>query len=207
SPGRRAFAGVSTFELAVEQGRIVIDGVSSNARFMGGSVPAPTLRWREGEEVVIYATNRMDEPTSIHWHGLLLAGVMDGAPGFNGYVAIAPGETYTYRFQIRQSGTYWYHSHSALQEQMGMYGAIVIAPKEPETVAAGRDSVVVMSDHPREDPRRVFNNLKVDAGYYNRGKRTLLDFFRDAKRDGVEATVKDRKEWGEMRMDPTDLAD
>ena len=206
-PGRRAFAAATEYNLAVESGRITVDGISSNAKMIGGSVPAPTLRWREGEEVVIYATNRMSEPTSIHWHGLLLAGVMDGAPGFNGYVAIAPGETYTYRFQLRQSGTYWYHSHSAMQEQMGMYGAIVIAPKEPETAAADRDYVVVLSDHTREDPRRVFANLKADAGYYNRGKRTLLDFFRDAKRDGLDATIKDRKEWGDMRMDPTDLAD
>ena len=202
-PGRRTFAAASEYNLAVEKGRITVDGISSRAKMMGGSVPAPTLHWREGEEVVIHATNRMDEPTSIHWHGLLLVGVMDGAPGFNGYVAIQPGETYTYRFRLRQSGTYWYHSHSAMQEQMGMYGAIVIAPKEPETAAADRDYVVVLSDHTREDPRRVFANLKADAGYYNRGKRTLLDFFRDAKRDGLDATIKDRKEWGDMRMDPT----
>ncbi|MGE0155268.1 MAG: copper resistance system multicopper oxidase [Reyranellaceae bacterium] len=206
-PGRRAFAGVSTFELAVEQGRIVIDGVSSNARFMGGSVPAPILRWREGEEVVIHATNRMDQPTSIHWHGLLLAGVMDGAPGFNGFVAIQPGETYTYRFQLRQAGTYWYHSHSAMQEQMGMYGAIVIAPRDGEKAKADRDYVVVLSDHTREDPRRVFANLKADPGYYNRGKRTLMDFFRDTGRDGFNRTMRDRADWAEMRMDPTDLAD
>jgi CopA family copper-resistance protein len=205
-PGRRAFAADSTYELVVEQGRIVIDGISSNAKTMGGSVPAPTLRWREGEEVVIHATNRLREPTSIHWHGLLLAGVMDGAPGFNGFVAIGPGQTYTYRLRLRQSGTYWYHSHSAMQEQMGMYGAIVIAPKEGES-AADRDYVVVLSDHTREDPRRVFANLKADAGHYNRGKRTVMDFFRDANRDGFNQTMKDRAEWGEMRMDPTDLAD
>ncbi len=206
-PGRRAFAAASEYNLAVEKGRITVDGISSRAKMMGGSVPAPTLRWREGEEVVIYATNRMDEPTSIHWHGLLLVGVMDGAPGFNGYVAIQPGETYTYRFRLRQSGTYWYHSHSAMQEQMGMYGAIVIAPKNGEKAAADRDYVVVLSDHTREDPRRVFANLKADPGYYNRGKRTLMDFFRDTKRDGLDATLKDRQDWAEMRMDPTDLAD
>ena len=206
-PGRRTFAAASEYNLAVEKGRITVDGISSRAKMMGGSVPAPTLHWREGEEVVIHATNRMDEPTSIHWHGLLLVGVMDGAPGFNGYVAIQPGETYTYRFRLRQSGTYWYHSHSAMQEQMGMYGAIVIAPKDGEKAAADRDYVVVLSDHTREDPRRVFANLKADPGYYNRGKRTLMDFFRDSKRDGLDATLKDRQDWSEMRMDPTDLAD
>ncbi len=207
-PGRRAFASADKrYDLAVEAGRIVVDGVGSNAVMMGGSVPAPILRWREGEEVVIHATNKLSEPTSIHWHGLLIAGVMDGAPGFNGYVAIEPGQTYTYRFQLRQAGTYWYHSHSSAQEQAGMYGAIVIEPKDRDPVRAARDYVMVLSDHTQEDPMRVLANLKADAGYYNRGKRTLFDFFRDAERDGFSAAFKDRLEWGEMRMDPTDLAD
>lgn len=206
-PGRRAFAATKEYELAIEAGSITIDGVNSNAKFIGGSVPAPTLRWRESDEVVVYATNKMKEPTSIHWHGLLLQGVMDGSPGFNGFVAIEPGQTYTYRFKLRQSGTYWYHSHSAMQEQMGMYGAIVIEPAAGESVQTDRDYVVVLSDHTQENPRRVFANLKADPGYYNRGKRTLLDFFKDAQRDGFNTTVKDRLDWGDMRMDPTDLAD
>ena len=207
-PGRRVFASADkTYDLAVQAGRIVVDGIASNAVMMGGSVPAPTLRWREGEEVVIHATNKLTEPTSIHWHGLLIEGVMDGAPGFNGYVAIEPGRTYTYRFKLRQAGTYWYHSHSSAQEQAGMYGAIVIEPAGREPVRADRDYVVVLSDHTQEDPMRVLANLKADAGYYNMGKRTLFDFFRDAERDGFAATLKDRLEWGEMRMDPTDLAD
>ena len=207
-PGRRVFASADkSYDFAVEAGRIVVDSVESNAIRMGGSVPAPTLRWREGEEVVIHATNKLREPTSIHWHGLLLEGVMDGAPGFNGFVAIHPGETYTYRFKLRQAGTYWYHSHSSAQEQAGMYGAIVIEPKGREPVRADRDYVVVLSDHTQEHPMRVLRNLKADAGYYNRGKRTLIDFFRDAGRDGFAATLKDRLEWGAMRMDPTDLAD
>ena len=152
-------------------------------------------------------TNRMDEPTSIHWHGLLLAGVMDGAPGFNGYVAIEPGDTYTYRFRLRQSGTYWYHSHSGMQEQAGMYGAIVIEPSEREPVTYDRDYVVVLSDHTQENPMRVFRNLKADSEYYNRGRRTLVDFFDDVDRDGFGAAFGNRLDWGEMRMDPTDLAD
>ncbi|MSO85558.1 MAG: copper resistance system multicopper oxidase [Rhodospirillales bacterium] len=207
-PGRRGFASADKrYEIAIEAGRIVVDGTSSNAIMMGGSVPAPILRWREGEEVVIHATNKLSEPTSIHWHGLLLEGVMDGAPGFNGYVAIEPGQTYTYRFRLRQAGTYWYHSHSSAQEQAGMYGAIVIEPAGRDPVRADRDYVVVLSDHTQEHPMRVLANLKADAGYYNRGKRTLIDFFRDAGRDGFAAAFKDRLEWGEMRMDPTDLAD
>lgn len=207
-PGRRGFASADKqYEIVIEAGRIVVDDVGSNAVMMGGSVPAPILRWREGEEVVIHATNKLSEPTSIHWHGLLIEGVMDGAPGFNGYVAIEPGRTYTYRFKLRQAGTYWYHSHSGAQEQAGMYGAIVIEPNRREPVRADRDYVVVFSDHTQEAPIRVLANLKADAGYYNRGKRTMLDFFRDAGRDGFGAAFKDRLEWGEMRMDPTDLAD
>ncbi|WP_160121648.1 copper resistance system multicopper oxidase [Rhodovarius lipocyclicus] len=207
-PGRRSFAAADEqIDLAVERTRITVDGVTSDAISIGGSVPAPTLRWREGQEVVIRVVNRLNEPTSIHWHGLLLAGVMDGAPGFNGYVAIPPGGTYTYRFRLRQSGTYWYHSHSAGQEQAGMYGAIVIEPARPEALTAARDYVVFLSDHSRESPTAIFRNLRAREGYYNRGQRTFIDFLRDSRRDGLGATIRDRLDWGEMRMDPTDLAD
>ena len=207
-PGRRSFATTNrVLDLGIERTRITVDGVTGDAIAIGGSIPAPTLRWREGEEVVIRVTNRLDEPTSIHWHGLLLPGIMDGAPGFNGYAAIQPGDTYTYRFHLRQSGTYWYHSHSGLQEQAGMYGAIVIEPSGREPIRYDRDYVVVLSDHTQESPMRVLRNLKADSEYYNRGRRTLVDFFEDADRDGFGAAFNNRLDWGEMRMDPTDLAD
>ena len=207
-PGRRIFAASDhSLDLVVERTRITIDGETSNAISIGGSIPAPTLHWREGQEVVIHVTNRLDEGTSIHWHGLLLQGVMDGAPGFNGYRPIGPGETYTYRFKLRQAGTYWYHSHSASQEQEGMYGAIVIEPAGRDPVRADRDYVVLLSDHTPENPENVLRKLKVSEGYYNNNKRTLVDFFRDAQRDGLGATINDRLAWGEMRMDATDLAD
>ncbi len=210
-PERRTFAATQqTLDLAVERSRLTIDGATSRGIAIGGSIPAPTLRWREGQEVVVHVTNKLDEPTSIHWHGLLLLGVMDGAPGFNGYQPIMPGETYTYRFQLRQAGTYWYHSHSAGQEQEGMYGAIVIEPAERDPVRADRDYVVVLSDHTPERPDAVLRKLKlgsVSEGYYNRGKRTLFDFFQDVDRDGFDATVRNRLDWGDMLMEPTDLAD
>ncbi|MDQ2102149.1 copper resistance system multicopper oxidase [Azospirillum isscasi] len=207
-PGRRAFAASAPpLDLAVERTRITIDGETSDAIAIGGSIPAPTLRWREGDEVVVRVTNRLDEPTSIHWHGLLIQGVMDGAPGFNGFQPIMPGQTYTYRFKLRQAGTYWYHSHSAAQEQEGMYGAIVIEPADRDPVRADRDYVVLLSDHTPEAPEAVLRKLKVSEGYYNDNKRTLMDFFRDAGRDGLGATLRDRLDWGEMRMDATDLAD
>ena len=207
-PGRRVFAASDqSLDLVVERTRITIDGETSGAISIGGSIPAPTLRWREGQEVVIHVTNRLDEGTSIHWHGLLLQGVMDGAPGFNGFVPIGPGETYTYRFKLRQAGTYWYHSHSASQEQEGMYGAIVIEPAGRDPVRADRDYVVLLSDHTPEKPENVLRKLKVSEGYYNNNRRTLVDFFRDAQRDGLGATINNRLSWGEMRMDATDLAD
>ncbi|MDO9501415.1 copper resistance system multicopper oxidase [Falsiroseomonas sp.] len=207
-PGRQSFANAHRVQdLAVEATRITVDGAQTNALTIGGTVPGPLLHWREGEEVVIRVTNRLSEPTSIHWHGLLLAGVMDGAPGFNGYEAIQPGQTYTYRFQLRQAGTYWYHSHSAAQEQAGMYGAIVIEPARPEPVRVTRDYVVMLSDHSSEAPDAIFRNLRNREGYYNRGQRTLVDFMRDVRRDGWSATMAERMSWGEMRMDPTDLAD
>jgi len=206
-PGRRLLAADLTRELTISEGRITVDGEDTRAIMMGGSVPAPVLRWREGETVVIHVHNALDEPTSVHWHGLLLEGVMDGAPGFNGYQAIPAGETYTYRFELRQSGTYWYHSHSALQEQAGMYGAIIIDPAGRDPVRADRDYVVLLSDHTRENPGAVLSNLKAMPGYYNKGKRTVGDFFRDIRLDGLGRAMQDRLDWGDMRMDPTDLAD
>ncbi|MFC3226562.1 copper resistance system multicopper oxidase [Marinibaculum pumilum] len=206
-PGRRTFAAATTLDLAITESRVTIDGRASRATLIGGSLPAPTLHWREGEEIVVHATNRLAEPTSIHWHGLLIEPLMDGAPGFNGFVAIPPGETWTYRFRLRQAGTYWYHSHSAMQEQSGMYGAIVIAPRGADPVLADRDHVVLLSDHTAEDPMTVLANLKKEPGYYNRGKRTLLGFLEEADRKGFGAALSDRLDWGQMQMDPTDLAD
>jgi CopA family copper-resistance protein len=164
------------------------------------------LRWREGETVTIRVTNRLREATSIHWHGIILPYRMDGVPGisFNG---IAPGETFTYRFKVRQSGSYWYHSHSGMQELTGMYGAIIIDPAGAETLQADRDHVLLFSDWTDEDPMRVFAKLKVQGDYYNRHQPTVVDFFRDATRDGMAAAIDKRKMWNEMRMNPTDLAD
>ena len=206
-PGVRSFAASSTYDLSVERTRIAVDGVMTPALAIGGSVPGPVLRWKEGNEVVIRVTNHTNEPTSIHWHGLLLLGVMDGAPGFNGFVAILPGQTYTYRFLLRQSGTYWYHSHSAGQEQSGMYGAIVIEPANGETVRVDRDYVVLLSDHTAEDPTEILRTLKANPEAYAIQRRTLSTFFSDASRNGLGAAVSDRLMWGEMRMSPTDLSD
>ncbi len=200
-------ANAGEYRLTIDRQPVNVTGKPVQSLTINGQVPGPTLRFKEGEDVTIYVTNRLREDTSVHWHGLLLPGQMDGVPGLNGYPGIKPGQTYTYRFKIRQAGTYWYHSHSGTQEQAGLYGALVIDPAAPDVVQAARDYVVVLSDFTSEDSDEVLRNLKNDAGYYNYGKRTLGDFFEDARRDGFWGALRDRLDWGDMRMDPTDLSD
>jgi CopA family copper-resistance protein len=169
-------------------------------------VPAPTLRWRERDTVTLNVTNRLDEDSSIHWHGILLPGDMDGVPGLS-FRGIAPGETFTYRFPVKQSGTYWYHSHSGMQEQTGMYGALIIEPRDEEPYAYDRDYVIVLSDWTDEYPMTVVSNLKQQPDYYNFQQRTLGTFFDDVSRVGFRTALQDRLMWGEMRMSPTDIMD
>lgn len=194
------------YHLTVSTATVEVDGRAVEKMTINGTIPGPVLRFTEGEKATITVTNETGEKTSMHWHGLLLPGIMDGAPGFNGFMGIAPGASYTYTFDIRQSGTYWYHSHSGTQDQ-SVLGAIVIDPAALPPVAADRDYVVLMSDITAEDSDQVLRNLKADPGYYNYSKRTLGDLFRDARREGLGAALGDRLAWGEMRMDPTDLAD
>ena len=195
-------------DFALEIGRRPVNftGRDAWAKTVNGSLPAPVLRWREGDTVRLRVSNRMREDTSLHWHGILLPANMDGVPGLS-FHGIAPGESWLYTFQVRQAGTYWYHAHSSLQEALGVYGAIVIEPRGPEPVAADRDHVIVLSDWSDEDPHSILRKLRIQADYYNLHKRTVGDFLRDAKRDGLEAALADRKAWGRMRMSPTDLAD
>jgi len=176
--------------------KIVIDG-----EFVG-----PTLEFTEGDEAVITVTNQLDEPTSVHWHGLLLPANMDGVPGFSGYEAIAPGKSFTYRFSIRQSGTYWYHAHSRGQEQDGLYGAIRIKPKS-EAHPVDRDYVVLISDYHTDDSDTIMSNLKKSSEYYVYVRRTLGDFFSSARKDGLSKAWSNARMWGDMRMRPSDLAD
>lgn len=194
------------FDLVVDELPVNFTGKPGVATTINGSIPAPTLRWREGETVTIRVHNKLREHTSIHWHGIILPYQMDGVPGIS-FAGIPPGATFTYRFKVQQSGTYWYHSHSGMQELTGMYGAIIIDPAGPETIRAERDHVVLLSDWTDEDPMRVFAKLKAQGDYYNYNQPTVIDFFRDAARDGVGSAFEKRKMWNEMRMNPTDLAD
>ncbi len=194
------------FDLVIAESPVNFTGAARVATTINGSIPAPTLYWREGDTVTIRVTNRLAEATSIHWHGILLPFQMDGVPGIS-FPGIAPGETFTYRFRVRQSGTYWYHSHSGMQEQTGMYGAIVIEPADGETIRANRDYVVQLSDWTDDDPMRVLAKLKIQGDVYNFNQPTVVDFLHDVSRDGLRSAIDKRQMWNQMRMSPTDLAD
>ncbi|SHI53890.1 copper resistance system multicopper oxidase [Pollutimonas bauzanensis] len=194
------------FNLEIGETPVNFTGNPQMATTINGSLPGPTLRWREGDTVTIRVTNRLKEATSIHWHGIILPFQMDGVPGIS-FPGIAPGETFTYRFKVEQNGTYWYHSHSGMQEATGMIGAIVIEPAQSDPVRADREYVVQLSDWTDEDPMRVLAKLKMQGDYYNYNQPTVVDFFQDASRDGLKAAIDKRKMWNEMRMSPTDLND
>jgi len=212
-PPRRALGAPRTavlsgteFQLEIGPLPINVTGRPVTATGINGQIPSPILRWREGDTIALAVTNRLSEPTSIHWHGVRTPSPMDGVPGLS-FSGIAPGETFVYRFPVHQSGTYWYHSHSAFQEQTGVYGPIVIVPKAGYAQGFDRDYVVMLSDWSDENPDTIVSNLKFQSDYYNFHQRTLGTFIEDAKTKGVAATVADRLEWGKMRMSPTDILD
>ena len=194
------------FELYIGQTPVNITGRPRTALTVNGSLPGPLLRWREGDTVTLRVRNRLAQDTSIHWHGILLPSDMDGVPGLS-FAGIAPGGDYLYRFTLRQSGTYWYHSHSGLQEQAGVYGAIVIEPREPEVHRYQRDHVLLFSDWSDESPQALLATLKKQSDAFNYHKRTLGDFIDDVAQKGWSNTVDERLAWARMRMSPTDLAD
>lgn len=200
------FTLAGTYDLTIGEITINVSGTPRPALAVNGLLPAPTLRFQEGEELVINVTNTLDVDSSIHWHGIILPFTEDGVPGLS-FAGIAPGTTYTYRFPTQQSGTYWYHSHSGLQRQAGTYGAIVIEPREREPFRYDREHIVVLSDWHDSPPETILANLKMQSDYYNFQQRTLLTFFDDVAEKGFDATIADRLDWGEMRMTPTDIAD
>src|SRR5262249_3092330 len=194
------------FQLEIGPVPMNVTGRTITATGINGQIPAPILRWREGDTVTLAVANHLGEPSSIHWHGVRTPALMDGVPGLS-FPGIPPGETFVYRFPVHQSGTYWYHSHSGFQEQTGVYGPIVIAPKGGFAQAFDRDYVVMLSDWSDESPDTIVSNLKFQSNYYNYGQRTLGTFIDDAQRKGLSKTVADRLEWGKMRMSPTDILD
>jgi FtsP/CotA-like multicopper oxidase with cupredoxin domain len=202
-----ARAKISEYNLTIERLPVNITGTPIEKITVNGNIPAPILSFTEGDEAVIHVTNKMSEPTSIHWHGLILPGAMDGVTGFNGFEAIKPGTTFTYRFLIKQTGTYWYHSHTGGQEQDGLYGSIIILPKGEDPIQSERDYVVVVSDFSEERSDDIMVNLKMSSDYYANARLTLGDFFKDVKERGFDKAWNDTKTWGKMRMMRTDLSD
>jgi CopA family copper-resistance protein len=211
-PGQPNVLSGTAFDLTIGETPVNFTGRTRPAITVNGSLPAPLLRWKEGTTVNLRVANALPagsihgDETSIHWHGIVLPANMDGVPGLS-FHGIHRGEAYQYRFNVRQAGTYWYHSHSGTQEQAGLYGPLVIDPIESEPFSYDRDHVVMLSDWTDLGGDALMSRLKKMAGHDNYYKRTVGDFFRDTKRDGLKATLADRRMWGAMRMTPTDLSD
>ena len=204
TPGSRlAPAELSGTNIALTIGHapITIDGRAGHAVTINGTVPGPLIRLKEGTTVRLSVTNSLEEDTSIHWHGLLVPFQMDGVPGV-AFPGIAPGQTFVYEFPVKQSGTYWYHSHSGLQEQEGHYAPIIIDPAEPDPIAFDREHVIVLSDYSFMHPHRIFQKLKQEGGVFNYQKQTVAGLLA-----GKDQTLAERLEWAKMRMDPTDISD
>ena len=206
SPGQPTVLAGTEFDLFIDQTPVNLTGRHRTALTINGGLPGPLLRWREGDTVTLRVKNRLAEPTSIHWHGILLPSTMDGVPGLS-FKGIEPGGVFVYQFTLKQHGTYWYHSHSGFQEQQGVYGPLVIEPRDPEPYTYQRDYVVMLSDWTDEDPVALIKTLKKQSDYYNLHKPTVGDFIRDVGKQGWSATAADRLMWAQMKMNPTDLAD
>ena len=203
--GDLASAG-NRYDLQIGETPVTFGGRTATATGINGTVPGPLVRLREGERAFLNVSNALEESSSIHWHGLLLPSNMDGVPGLS-FDGIGPGGTYNYEFDVRQNGTYWYHSHSGLQEQTGIYGPLIIDPAGLDPVEYDREFVVMLSDWTFEDPYAVLRNLKHADDYYNRQRRTIGDFIRDAKELGFGEAAADDAMWAAMRMTKTDIAD
>ena len=193
-------------ELSIGKMPKMIDGRKGNAIGINGTVPGPIIRMQEGQDVTIRVTNNLDEDTSIHWHGIILPFQMDGVPNVS-FDGIKPGETFEYKYPVIQNGTYWYHSHSGLQEQMGHYGPLIIDPADQDPVEYDREYPVVLSDFTFENPYKVLENLVKMEGYYNYQRRDVGEFLSDVKKKGFGNAAKDYLDWGRMRMSATDLVD
>jgi CopA family copper-resistance protein len=194
------------FELDIGYQPVNFTGRQRLATAVNGSLPAPTLRWREGDRVSLRVTNHLHEDSSIHWHGIILPSEMDGVPGLS-FDGIKPSDSFEYQFDVQQSGTYWYHSHSGFQDQTGVYGAIIIDPKETDPVAYDREHIVMLSDWSDEDPQVTYAKLKKQSHYYNFQERTAVDLWRDIKNKGIRQTWRDQAMWNQMRMSQTDISD
>lgn len=202
-----AFANTTEYTLVIDRETVNLTGNPVSKITVNGDIPGPVLEFTEGDTAVIHVENRLDTPTSVHWHGFLLPPDMDGVPGLGGFEAIPAGERFTYQFDLRQNGTYWYHAHSGTQEQEGHYGALIVHPKDDLPIKADRDYVVLISDFSEETGQQIISNIKKSPHYYNYSQRTIGDFLADVDEKGFKSAWKNARQWGQMRMSPTDLAD
>ncbi|WOE31339.1 MULTISPECIES: copper resistance system multicopper oxidase [unclassified Acinetobacter] len=207
-----SWAAVREYQLYIDEAYVNITGKPVKKITVNGQFPAPALVFEEGDDAIIRVHNRLkDQDTSIHWHGLLLPGLMDGVPGFNQFNAIKPNQSFVYQFKVRQNGTYWYHAHSKGQEQDGLYGALTIYPQHKQPIAAheitDRDYVIMLSDFHESTSEQIFANLKKSAEYYQNKRETLFDLIRQVKQQGIQKTWQQRAMWNQMRMLRTDLSD
>ena len=194
------------FDLQANYTKVNFTGTERLATTINGGLPAPILHWKEGDHIRLRITNYLAQDSSIHWHGIILPSEMDGVPGLS-FAGIKPGETFEYQFKVKQSGTYWYHSHSKFQEQTGLYGAIVITPQEQDPFSYDRDYVVLLSDWTDENPDKVYAKLKKLSHYYSIKQRTVGDWWRDVQKKGASATWDERAMWNQMRMSDSDISD
>ncbi|MEB3768087.1 multicopper oxidase domain-containing protein [Acinetobacter sp. MD2] len=205
-------AAIREYHLNIAEQTVNVTGKPVKKITVNGQFPAPTLAFEEGDEAVIHVHNQLkNQETALHWHGILLPALMDGVPGFNGFKGIKPNADFTYRFKLRQTGTYWYHAHSVGQEQDGLYGAFIVYPKGHQYIdpidQADRDEVVMLSDFHSSSSNEIMKNLKKSADYYQNQRETLADVWQQAKTEGIKNTWQDRKMWNQMRMLKTDLSD
>jgi CopA family copper-resistance protein len=194
------------FDLTIDTIPVNFTGRPSRATAVNGSTPGPTLRWREGDTVTISLINRLKHATSIHWHGVRVPADMDGVPGLS-FAGVPPGETFEYRFPVRQNGTYWYHSHSEFQEQTGLIGALIIDSRDRHSIEFDREYVVLLSDWTDANPVTIFSNLKEQSDYYNYHRLTLPNFISTSAKEGFDQTVSHRLAWTRMNMSPSDISD
>ncbi|XYS41797.1 copper resistance system multicopper oxidase [Acinetobacter baumannii] len=205
-------AAIKEYHLNINEQQVNVTGKPLKRITVNGKFTAPLLEFEEGDEAVIHVHNQLkNQDTSLHWHGLLLPGLMDGVPGFNGFKGIAPNGDFVYRFKVKQNGTYWYHAHSKGQEQDGLYGPLVIYPKGKIPVAShektDRDYVVMLSDFHNSSSDSIMKNLKKSAEYYQNRRETVSDVLKQVKTQGLKATWQDRSMWNQMRMLKTDMSD
>ncbi|MDO7209942.1 copper resistance system multicopper oxidase [Acinetobacter nosocomialis] len=205
-------AAIKEYHLNINEQQVNVTGKPLKRITVNGKFTAPLLEFEEGDEAVIHVHNQLkNQDTSLHWHGLLLPGLMDGVPGFNGFKGIAPNGDFVYRFKVKQNGTYWYHAHTKGQEQDGLYGPLVIYPKGKIPVAAhektDRDYVVMLSDFHQSSSDSILKNLKKSAEYYQNRRETVSDVWKQVKTQGLKATWQDRSMWNQMRMLKTDMSD